>query len=68
MLISMTHVSKTYTMGETRVHAVNKVDLDVRKGEFISIWGPSGSGKTTLLNLMGAVDEPTSGKICIFTV
>jgi putative ABC transport system ATP-binding protein len=65
MLIAMTQVSKTYTMGETRVHAVNKVDLDVRKGEFISIWGPSGSGKTTLLNLMGAVDEPTSGKICI---
>jgi putative ABC transport system ATP-binding protein len=63
MLISMTQVTKTYTMGETAVQAVNGVDLAIEKGEFISIWGPSGSGKTTLLNLMGAIDEPSSGQI-----
>jgi putative ABC transport system ATP-binding protein len=63
MLISMTQVVKTYTMGESDVRAVDGVDLDIQNGEFISIWGPSGSGKTTLLNLMGAVDVPTSGQI-----
>jgi putative ABC transport system ATP-binding protein len=59
----MSHVTKTYVMGETMVRAVDQVDLAVEKGEFISIWGPSGSGKSTLLNLMGAVDRPTSGTI-----
>jgi len=63
MLISMTQVIKTYTMGENDVRAVDGVDLQIERGEFISIWGPSGSGKTTLLNLMGAVDVPTSGQI-----
>ncbi|MFH0728390.1 MAG: ABC transporter ATP-binding protein [Pseudomonadota bacterium] len=63
MLISMRQVCKRYTMGEVSVPAVDQVDLDIEKGEFISIWGPSGSGKTTLLNLMGALDEPSSGRI-----
>jgi putative ABC transport system ATP-binding protein len=61
----MTHVTKTYVMGETRVRAVDQVDLSVEKGEFISIWGPSGSGKSTLLNLMGAVDRPSSGTVLV---
>ncbi len=63
MLISMTQVTKTYAMGGTDVRAVDGVDLEIQKGEFVSIWGPSGSGKTTLLNLMGAVDVPSSGRI-----
>jgi len=63
MLISMSHVTKTYAMGQNMVRAVDRVDLAVDKGEFISIWGPSGSGKSTLLNLMGAVDRPTTGTI-----
>ncbi|MFH0783031.1 MAG: ABC transporter ATP-binding protein [Pseudomonadota bacterium] len=65
MLITLQQVSKTYTMGETDVRAVDRVDLQVAKSEFISIWGPSGSGKTTLLNIMGAIDHPTSGVACI---
>ncbi len=65
MLISMRQVSKRYAMGEITVRALDRVDLDVARGEFVSIWGPSGSGKTTLLNLMGAVDEPSAGEVTV---
>ena len=65
MLISMQQASKHYPMGEGRVQALDRVDLDIREGEFISIWGPSGSGKSTLLNLMGAVDEASTGTVSL---
>lgn len=64
-LAKMTNVKKDYFLGETVVHALRGVDLTVDKGEFMAIWGPSGSGKTTLLNLIGAIDEPSSGQIYI---
>jgi len=54
---------KTYTVGNSIVTALNKVNLTIRKGEFIAIVGPSGSGKTTLINCLGALDFPDSGKI-----
>ncbi len=54
---------KTYTVGNSVITALNKVNLTVRKGEFIAIVGPSGSGKTTLINCLGALDFPDSGKI-----
>ena len=60
-LIEMKSIKKDYQMGETVVHALNQVDLTIHKGEFVGIWGPSGSGKTTLLNLMGGIDDPSSG-------
>jgi putative ABC transport system ATP-binding protein len=60
-LIEMKSVKKDYQMGETVVHALNQVNLTIHKGEFVGIWGPSGSGKTTLLNLMGGIDDPSSG-------
>jgi putative ABC transport system ATP-binding protein len=63
MLIAMRQVTKTYAMGGTMVRAVDGVDLDIARGEFIGIWGPSGSGKTTLLNMMGAVDAASSGEV-----
>jgi len=64
-LIEIRSIKKDYLLGETIVHALRGVDLSIDKGEFVAIWGPSGSGKTTLLNLIGAIDEPTSGQLLI---
>lgn len=55
-------ISKTYQMGEIKVHALQDVDLDIYPGEFIVLLGPSGSGKSTLLNILGGLDRPTSGQ------
>ncbi len=54
---------KVYSRGSERIPAVNGVSLRIQKGEFISIIGPSGSGKTTLVNLLGCLDNPTSGEV-----
>jgi putative ABC transport system ATP-binding protein len=64
-LIEMTDIKKDYYLGETVVHALKGIDMTIDKGEFVAIWGPSGSGKTTLLNLVGAIDEPSKGKLFI---
>jgi len=64
-LIEMQNIKKDYFLGETVVHALGGIDLEIDKGEFIAVWGPSGSGKTTLLNLIGAIDEPTGGTLTI---
>ncbi len=63
--IHVTGLSKNYLLGRTVVHALREVSLDLESGSFACIAGPSGSGKTTLLNLIGLVDEPTSGWIRI---
>lgn len=60
-LIEMQSMKKDYFLGETVVHALQGIDLQIDKGEFVAIWGPSGSGKTTLLNIIGAIDEPSTG-------
>jgi len=58
-------VKRVYRMGDTEVHALRGVDLDIYAGEYISIMGPSGSGKTTLFNMVGGLDKPTEGKVYI---
>ena len=64
-IIEIKDLTKTYNLGEIDVHALQGINLKIKKGEFISIMGPSGSGKTTLLNLVGALDIPTSGDVLI---
>ncbi|MBK7581659.1 MAG: ABC transporter ATP-binding protein [Myxococcales bacterium] len=64
-IVSVTNVSKTYQQGELEVRALDDVSLEVLPGDFAVLAGPSGSGKTTLLNLMGALDQPTSGRVVV---
>ena len=62
MIIKTENITKTYQTGTQIVSALNGIDLEVEKGEFISVMGPSGSGKTTLMNIIGCLDTPTNGK------
>jgi putative ABC transport system ATP-binding protein len=62
-MIEIRGLSKVYTRGKQKVAALQAVDLDIDKGDFVALMGPSGSGKTTLLNLIGGLDSPTSGSI-----
>jgi putative ABC transport system ATP-binding protein len=64
-VVEIKNVSKIYNESEVQVNAVNNVTLDFQEAEFAAIVGPSGSGKTTLLNLIGGLDNPTSGEIVI---
>ncbi|MDQ3812819.1 MAG: ABC transporter ATP-binding protein [Armatimonadota bacterium] len=62
-MITLRGVTKTYTVEERTVHALQGVDLDVPQGQFLVIVGRSGCGKSTLLNLLGGLDKPTSGSV-----
>ena len=57
----MEAITRVFHMGDTEIRAVDGVDLQVEKGDFLAVMGPSGSGKSTLLNLLGCLDTPTSG-------
>ena len=62
-MIKLTGINKIYRTEEIETQALENVNLEVQKGEFLSIMGPSGCGKSTLLNIMGLLDSPTSGTI-----
>lgn len=64
-MIEIRNLHKTYEAGDTKVHALRGVSLDIEKGEFISLAGPSGSGKTTMLNIIGCIDSADEGNITI---
>lgn len=62
-LISLKNITKTFGTGENQVQVLRGVNLDIREGEFLVILGESGSGKSTLLNIVGGMDQPTSGSV-----
>ena len=64
-LLEVKQISKTYGSGEAAVQALKQVSFSVPKGEFVAVVGDSGSGKSTMLNLIGGLDTPDSGKVCI---
>ena len=61
-VIRVEEIHKYYQLGETRVHAVRGVTVDVRRGEFVAVMGASGSGKSTFMNILGCLDRPGSGR------
>ncbi len=63
--IKLENVRKTYVMGEVEIHAVDGVNFSINKGEFVIILGASGAGKSTILNLLGGMDQATSGRIFV---
>ena len=65
VLIATKDLTKTYGLGEASVRALDGVNLAVKRGELIAIMGPSGCGKSTLLNMLGALDQPTSGEVWV---
>lgn len=62
-MIELSGISKVYRTEEIETQALENVNLNVGKGEFLSIMGPSGCGKSTLLNIMGLLDSPTEGTL-----
>lgn len=61
-MIKLQNVYKQYFMGEVEIRALDNVNVEIERGEFLTIMGPSGSGKSTLLNVLGVLDQPTSGE------
>src|SRR5712691_12456566 len=61
-VLQIEDLHKYYELGETRVHALRGVSLQIERGEFVAIMGASGSGKSTFMNILGCLDKPTSGR------
>ena len=64
-VVRVSNVTKSFRLGKIEVQALKGVDLQIARGEYLSIMGPSGSGKSTLFNMIGGLDKPTSGKVFI---
>ncbi len=67
-IIRLKNVHRDYIMGNTRIHAVEDINMEIHRGEFVAIVGPSGSGKSTMMNLVGALDFATTGDIYLDNV
>jgi putative ABC transport system ATP-binding protein len=65
LVLTTENIHRVFKIGERKVRALSNVNLEIEKGEFISIMGPSGSGKTTLLNMLGCIDKPSSGRVLL---
>ncbi len=61
-MIALEQVERSFVVGDTPVHALRAIDLEIGTGEYLTVMGPSGSGKTTLLNILGLLDRPDSGR------
>ena len=64
-VVEIQKLRKTYHFGDTEVHALREVSLEIDEKAFVAVWGPSGSGKSTLCNLMGLLDAPTAGEVLV---
>ncbi len=65
VLVSVHDIRRVFMRGEEKVHALQGIDLNIYRGEYICVMGPSGSGKTTFFNMVGGLDSPTSGRVFI---
>lgn len=64
-MVQVRNVTKVYERGRQKIEVLHGLTLDIPKGDFVALMGPSGSGKTTLLNLIGGLDQPTSGEVVV---
>lgn len=64
-LVSTRNLTKTYQRGPEKIEVLHGINIDIPKGDFVALMGPSGSGKTTLLNLIGGLDNPSSGEVSV---
>jgi putative ABC transport system ATP-binding protein len=64
-MVQVRNVTKAYVRGKQKVEVLHGLTMDIPKGDFVALMGPSGSGKTTLLNLIGGLDQPSSGEISV---
>ncbi|NKQ38869.1 MAG: ATP-binding cassette domain-containing protein, partial [Methanosarcinales archaeon] len=64
-MIRTIDLNKIFGLGETEIKALTDINIDIKKGDFVSIQGPSGCGKSTLLNMLGCLDRPTNGGVFI---
>lgn len=63
--VKLDHVSKVYGTGDVQIKAVDEINFEIQKGEFVVIVGPSGAGKTTVLNILGGMDQASSGRVLV---
>lgn len=65
IIVTTSNLKRAFEFGESKIWALNGVDMEIYRGEFAVVLGPSGAGKTTLLNMIGGIDRPTSGKVIV---